>query len=199
MHEAARILRARSQRYAVLMAEEMGKPVRDGRAEAEKCAWVCEYYAERAESFLAPEPVETDATRSLVFFQPLGVILAIMPWNFPLWQVFRFLAPALMAGNAGVLKHAANVPGCALAIEELCRDAGFPEGLFRSLLIPNSRVRGVLRNPCRPSRSPGAPARAGRWRARPARSSRSACSSWEEATRTWCSTTRISRRPSRPA
>ena len=116
MGRAAELLRARSKEYADLMAREMGKPVTGGLAEVEKCAWVCEYYAENAHYFLADEIVETDATRSYAAHRPLGVILAVMPWNFPLWQVFRFAAPALMAGNAGLLKHASNVPGSALAI-----------------------------------------------------------------------------------
>jgi succinate-semialdehyde dehydrogenase/glutarate-semialdehyde dehydrogenase len=147
MREAARVLRSRAKEYAVLMAEEMGKPVRDGRAEAEKSASACDYYAENAERFLARERVDTGAHASFVSFQPLGVILAVMPWNFPFWQVFRFAAPALMAGNAGVLKHAANVPGCALAIEDVFRAAGFPENLFRSLLVPGKKVAGLIRNP----------------------------------------------------
>jgi len=147
MREAARVLRARAKEYAVLMAEEMGKPVRDGRGEAEKCAWVCEYYAEHAERFLAPEEIATDARRSFVSFQPLGLVLAVMPWNFPFWQVFRCAAPALMAGNGVLLKHAANVPGCALAIEEIFREAGFPESLFRTLMIGNKRVSAVIRHP----------------------------------------------------
>lgn len=117
MREAAAILRGRAGELASLMAREMGKPVKQGRGEVEKCAWVCEYYAEHAEGFLAPEVVETDATRSYVAYRPLGIVFAVMPWNFPLWQVFRFAAPALMGGNGGLLKHAANVPGCALAIE----------------------------------------------------------------------------------
>ena len=107
----APILREKANEYAVLMAQEMGKPIRDGRAEAEKCAWACEYYAENAAAFLQPEVIPTDASKSFVTFQPLGVVLAVMPWNFPFWQVFRFAAPALMAGNTGVLKHASNVPG----------------------------------------------------------------------------------------
>ncbi len=147
LRAAARLLRERVPELSVLMTEEMGKPVREGRAELEKCAWACEYYAEHAERFLAPEPVETDASRSFVSFQPLGVVLAIMPWNFPFWQVFRFAAPALMAGNAALLKHAAGVPGCGLAIERLLRDAGFPAGLFRALLLPSSRVGSVIRDP----------------------------------------------------
>jgi succinate-semialdehyde dehydrogenase/glutarate-semialdehyde dehydrogenase len=129
------------------MAEEMGKPVRDGRAEAEKCACVCEYFAEHAELFLADEPVETDASASFVAFRPLGVVLAVMPWNFPFWQVFRFAAPGLMAGNAGLLKHASNVPGCALAIEEVFREAGFPKGLFRALLVGSERVEELIEHP----------------------------------------------------
>jgi len=146
MSAAATLLRDRSDEYARLMAIEMGKPVRDGRAEVEKCAWVCDYYAENAESFLAEEPVETDASESFVTHQPLGVVLAIMPWNFPFWQVIRFAAPALMAGNAGVLKHASNVPGSALAIEAVFRDAGFPENLFRALLIGSAQVEAVIEN-----------------------------------------------------
>ncbi len=146
MSGAARLLRDRSDEYARLMAIEMGKPVRDGRAEVEKCAWVCDYYAENAESFLAEEPVETDASESFVTHQPLGVVLAVMPWNFPFWQVIRFAAPALMAGNAGVLKHASNVPGSALAIEAVFRDAGFPGNLFRALLIGSGQVEAVIEN-----------------------------------------------------
>ncbi|MCX5752765.1 MAG: aldehyde dehydrogenase family protein, partial [Candidatus Krumholzibacteria bacterium] len=119
MTKAAAILRSRSDELARLMALEMGKPVRQGRAEIEKCASVCAYYADRAASFLAPEMVATEAIKSYVTYRPLGVVLAVMPWNFPFWQVFRFAAPALMAGNAGVLKHASNVCGCALAIEDV--------------------------------------------------------------------------------
>jgi succinate-semialdehyde dehydrogenase/glutarate-semialdehyde dehydrogenase len=147
MRMAAGILRGRADGYARLMAEEMGKPIREGRSEAEKCAWVCDYYATNAEKFLEPEVVKTDAAKSFVTFQPLGVVLAVMPWNFPFWQVFRFAAPGLMAGNAGVLKHASNVPGCALAIENVFREAGFPEGLFRTLLIGSSHVDAVIENP----------------------------------------------------
>jgi succinate-semialdehyde dehydrogenase / glutarate-semialdehyde dehydrogenase len=147
MRRAAAILRERKQEWARLMATEMGKPVREGAAEAEKCAWVCEHYAEHAESFLAPQPVATDASTSYVTFNPLGVVLAVMPWNFPFWQVFRFAAPGLMAGNAGVLKHASNVPGCALAIESIFREAGFPEHLFRTLMIGSAGVGAVIDNP----------------------------------------------------
>jgi succinate-semialdehyde dehydrogenase/glutarate-semialdehyde dehydrogenase len=128
------------------MAGEMGKPLAGGKAEVEKCAWACDYYAEHAARFLADEPVATDATKSYVAFEPLGVVLAIMPWNFPFWQVFRFAAPALMAGNGAVLKHASNVPGCALAIEEIFRRAGFPEHLFRTLVIDAKQTSAVIRH-----------------------------------------------------
>ena len=147
MKRAAHILRERANEYAVLMAQEMGKPVKDGRAEAEKCAWACDYYAENAEAFLRPEVIQTDASKSYVVCQPLGVVLAVMPWNFPFWQVFRFAAPTLMAGNAGVLKHASNVPGCALAIADVFRMAGFPEHIFRTLLIGSKQVDTVIENP----------------------------------------------------
>src|SRR2546421_1929813 len=129
------------------MAEEMGKPIRDGIAEIQKCAGGCDYFAENAERFLAPEPVATEARKSFVAFNPLGVVLAVMPWNFPFWQVFRFAAPGLMAGNAAVLKHASNVPGCALAIEQVFRKAGFPEQLFRTLLIGSKEVAAVIEHP----------------------------------------------------
>ena len=147
MRRAAGLLRGRSEEYGRLMALEMGKPITGGRAEAGKCAWVCEYYADNAAAFLAPEPVATDASKSFVAFEPIGVVLAVMPWNFPFWQVFRFAAPALMAGNAGILKHASNVPGCAEAIETVFRDAGFPDGLFRSLFIGSAEVGAVIDNP----------------------------------------------------
>jgi succinate-semialdehyde dehydrogenase / glutarate-semialdehyde dehydrogenase len=140
MLAAAGILRERASDFAALMAHEMGKPVSDGRKEIEKCAWVCEFYAENAERFLAPEEVETDASHSFVSFQPVGPVLAVMPWNFPFWQVFRFAAPALMAGNVALLKHASNVPGCALAVEEVFHEAGFPEGCFTTLMIDSGRV-----------------------------------------------------------
>lgn len=147
LRRAAALLRERTDALAVLMADEMGKPVAQGRSEADKCAWVCEYYADHAERFLAPEPVATEATRSWVAFQPLGVVLAVMPWNFPLWQVFRFAAPALMAGNAGVLKHASNVPGCALAIEAVLRDAGLPAGAFAAPLAGSKLVDRMIAHP----------------------------------------------------
>jgi succinate-semialdehyde dehydrogenase/glutarate-semialdehyde dehydrogenase len=147
MQAAAAILRARASDFAVLMAHEMGKPVSDGRKEIEKCAWVCEFYAERAERLIAREEVETDASRSFVSFQPLGPVLAVMPWNFPFWQVFRFAAPALMAGNVALLKHASNVPGCALAIEDVFREAGFPDGCFTTLMIDSERVGEAIAHP----------------------------------------------------
>jgi succinate-semialdehyde dehydrogenase/glutarate-semialdehyde dehydrogenase len=147
MKKAAQILRDDAGSHGELMTQEMGKPIASGRAEAEKCAWVCDYYADNAEKFLQPEIIATDASKSFVTFQPLGVVLAVMPWNFPFWQVFRFAAPSLMAGNAGVLKHASNVMGCALAIENLFHQAGFPENLFRSLIIGSNEVDAVIENP----------------------------------------------------
>ena len=144
---AAAILRERKDEYGKLMALEMGKPLKQGIAEAEKCAWVCEYYAENAEKFLSREVVPTDASTSFVAFQPLGILLAIMPWNFPFWQVFRAAAPALMAGNAVVLKHASNVSGCALEIEKIFQDAGLPEGLFTTLLLTSGRVNSLIEHP----------------------------------------------------
>ena len=147
LKKAGQILRDKSKEYGRLMAEEMGKPFKDGIAEAEKCATACDYFAEHAEKFLASEDIATDAKRSFVTFQPLGVVLAVMPWNFPFWQVFRFAAPALMAGNAGVLKHASNVPGCALAIEQIFKDADFPQNLFRTLMIGSKEVNAVIEHP----------------------------------------------------
>ena len=147
MRRAAALLRERKEALALLMAIEMGKPLAQGRAEAEKCAWVCEYYAAEAEGFLRSEEIKTDATRSFVAFTPLGVVLAVMPWNFPLWQVFRFVAPGLMAGNAGLLKHSSNVSGCALAIEDIVHGAGFPRDLFRTLLVPSKAVAAIIEAP----------------------------------------------------
>lgn len=147
MKKVSGILRDQQDEFAKTMTLEMGKLFKDGKAEAEKCAWVCDYYAENAAQFLQPESIATDAGKSFVTFNPLGVILAIMPWNFPFWQVFRFAAPSLMAGNAALLKHASNVPGCALAIEQIFRNAGFPEHLFRILLIGSKEVAGVIENP----------------------------------------------------
>jgi succinate-semialdehyde dehydrogenase/glutarate-semialdehyde dehydrogenase len=146
MKKAAAVIRSRAEEWAVLAAEEMGKPVRDGRGEAEKCAWVCEYYADNAASILQPEMIETAASKSYAAFCPLGVVLAVMPWNFPFWQVLRFAAPALMAGNAGILKHASNVPGCALAIEACFAEAGFPDKLFSTLMIGSRQVAAVIEN-----------------------------------------------------
>lgn len=147
MQAAANILRRKKEEYGRLITVEMGKPIVEAVAEVEKCAWVCDYYAEHAEHFLKDEPVETDASRSFVSYQPLGVVLAVMPWNFPFWQVFRFAAPALMAGNAGLLKHASNVPRCAQAIEELFKEADFPEGLFTNLYLPGSEVEKIIAHP----------------------------------------------------
>src|SRR5437773_4165126 len=147
MREAGRLLRERKTQHARTMALEMGKPLMQGEAEAEKCAWVCDYYAEHAERFLADEPRETDASKAFVRFDPIGPVLAIMPWNFPFWQVFRFAAPALMAGNAGLLKHAPNVTRCALGIEAIFQEAGFPEGLFRALILSNEAAATVIADP----------------------------------------------------
>ena len=144
MKKAGAILRERREEFARLMALEMGKPLKQGVAEAEKCALACDYYADNAEAHLAPDIVKTEASKSYVAFEPLGVVLAVMPWNFPFWQVFRFAAPALMAGNAGVLKHASNVPGCAIAIEDVFVKAGFPKGVFRTLLIGSRQVKSVI-------------------------------------------------------
>ena len=147
MREAGRLLRERKTQHARTMALEMGKPLMQGEAEAEKCAWVCDYYAEHAERFLADQPRETDASKAFVRFDPIGPVLAIMPWNFPFWQVFRFAAPALMAGNAGLLKHAPNVTRCALGIEAIFQEAGFPEGLFRALILSNEAAATVIADP----------------------------------------------------
>ncbi|MGI9038051.1 MAG: NAD-dependent succinate-semialdehyde dehydrogenase [Gemmatimonadota bacterium] len=144
LRAAAERLEAEADRWAELMATEMGKPLAQGRSEAEKCAWVCRYYADNAEAFLASDEIETDARRSLVAFRPLGIVLAVMPWNFPFWQVFRAAAPAIAAGNTMLLKHASNVPGCARAIEEIFLDAGMPDGTFASLLIASDRVESLI-------------------------------------------------------
>ena len=144
MREAARILEAEKESQASLMAKEMGKPIRDGRAEIEKCAWVCRHYADNARQMLHMEEIPTDAEKSYVAFTPLGVVLGVMPWNYPFYQVFRFGVPALMAGNAVLLKHSAAVPGCALAIEAVLQKAGLPEAVFQSLLIPSGQVQQVI-------------------------------------------------------
>ena len=147
MKKAADILQERSDEYAQLMTAEMGKLLRSGKAEAEKCGWVCRFYAENSNKFLAPEKIKTEMSSSFVTFNPLGIVLAVMPWNFPFWQVFRFAAPGLMAGNACILKHASNVPGCALAIEEIFRAAGFPKNVFQTLLIGSRQVDAVIEHP----------------------------------------------------
>lgn len=144
MSRAGDVLEKRRDELARLMTIEMGKPIAQARSEAEKCAWVCRHYAENAERFLRDRVVETDANRSFVTYQPIGPVLAIMPWNFPLWQVFRFVAPGLMAGNVGLLKHASNVPQCALAIEDVLTEAGFPAGVFQTLLIGSKKIPGLL-------------------------------------------------------
>ena len=144
MMRAAELLERQKKQLAQTMTGEMGKPIKAAMAEAEKCAWVCRYYAENAERFLADEKIETNARRSFVRYQPLGAVLAVMPWNFPFWQVFRFAAPALMAGNVGLLKHASNVPVCALAIEAIFREAGFADGVFQTLLIGSDKVARVI-------------------------------------------------------
>jgi succinate-semialdehyde dehydrogenase/glutarate-semialdehyde dehydrogenase len=155
MHAAARVMRANKSRYAQLMTDEMGKTVTEGLAEIEKCAATADYFADHAAAFLAPRPQELrdgpaghePAPRAFVTFNPLGVVLAVMPWNFPFWQATRFCAPHLMAGNGGLLKHASNVPGCALALEEIFREAGFPRDLFRTVLVPSQQVRSLIEDP----------------------------------------------------
>ena len=155
MHAAARVMRANNARYATLMTEEMGKTVTEGLGEIEKCAATADYFAEHADAFLAPRPCKLSnnsagagpVPKAFVTFNPLGVVLAVMPWNFPFWQAMRFCAPHLMAGNGGVLKHASNVPGCALALEEIFRDAGFPRDLFRTVLIGSQQVKALIEDP----------------------------------------------------
>jgi succinate-semialdehyde dehydrogenase/glutarate-semialdehyde dehydrogenase len=146
IRRAAEILRARKDELARLMTEEMGKTVADGRAEIAKCATHCDWFADQAEHYLAKEPVDIGGGETFVTFNPLGVVLAVMPWNFPFWQVFRFAAPALMAGNGALLKHASNVPGCALAIADVLHEAGVPRDLFRTLLLPSSHVEALIRD-----------------------------------------------------
>jgi succinate-semialdehyde dehydrogenase / glutarate-semialdehyde dehydrogenase len=147
MRAAADRIDARKEDLARLMALEMGKPLVPGRAELDKCASTCRYYADNAERFLANEPIDTEASTSFIAYNPLGAVLAVMPWNFPFWQVFRFAAPALMAGNVALLKHASNVSGCALAIQEIFREAGFPEPVFRTLLVGSERVGAIIDSP----------------------------------------------------
>ncbi|OKL38452.1 NAD-dependent succinate-semialdehyde dehydrogenase [Pontibacter flavimaris] len=147
MNRQAEILESEAEKYGRIISLEMGKPLKDGIAEVKKCALACRYYADNAADFLADEEIETKAERSLIAFEPLGVVLAVMPWNFPFWQAYRFLAPALMAGNVGLLKHASNVPQCGLAIEEIVRKAGFPEDVFQTLLIGSKEVNAVIEHP----------------------------------------------------
>ncbi|HZT07677.1 MAG TPA: NAD-dependent succinate-semialdehyde dehydrogenase [Chloroflexota bacterium] len=144
MMRAGDYLRAQKARFAQLITVEMGKPIVQAEGEIEKCAWACDYYAEHAAEYLADRPVATTARDSYVAFDPLGPILAVMPWNFPFWQVFRFAAPTLMAGNVAVLKHASNVPQCALAIEEVFQETGFPAGVFRTLLVSSRSVERII-------------------------------------------------------
>lgn len=147
MNNLAKILKDEAREIGEIMTLEMGKPITQAIAESEKCAWVCEYYAENAEKFLANEKVETDAGESYVKFDPIGIVLAVMPWNFPFWQVIRFAAPTVMAGNVGILKHASNVPQNAVKIEEIFLQAGFPEGVFQNLHISSKKVEGIIRDP----------------------------------------------------
>jgi acyl-CoA reductase-like NAD-dependent aldehyde dehydrogenase len=147
MHHVASYLRENKPRFARLITLEMGKPIVEAEAEIEKCALTCDFYADNAGRFLSDESVKTNAAQSYVAFEPLGVLLAIMPWNFPFWQVFRFAAPALMAGNTALLKHASNVPQCSLAIEEVFREGGLPEGAFRSLLVRGGAVERIIEDP----------------------------------------------------
>jgi succinate-semialdehyde dehydrogenase/glutarate-semialdehyde dehydrogenase len=146
IHRAAEILRARKDGLALLMTEEMGKTITDGRSEIEKCAFHCDWFADHAETYLANEPVDFDGEEAFVTFKPIGIVLAVMPWNFPFWQVFRFAAPALMAGNGALLKHASNVPGCALAIEQILHEAGVPRDLFRTVLLPSREVDALIKD-----------------------------------------------------
>jgi len=143
----ADVLERRAEDLAVLMAREMGKPVAEGMGEVAKCAWACRYYADEAAAILSDQPIATERKKSYIAYRPLGIILAVMPWNFPFWQVIRFVAPALMAGNGGILKHASNVTGCALAIDEMVVEAGFPDGLFRTVVVPSSGVSEIIDNP----------------------------------------------------
>jgi len=148
MRNAAAVLRERKEEFAGLMTAEMGKVRTEGLAEIEKCAFNCDFFAEKAEQFLTREPIDMGGPKAFVTFNPLGTVLAIMPWNFPFWQVFRFAAPALMAGNTAVLKHASNVPGSALAIEDVFRQAGFPDNVFRTVLVPGNSVDALIEDKC---------------------------------------------------
>tara|TARA_Y100000590_G_scaffold18786_1_gene22321 strand:+ start:2184 stop:3551 length:1368 start_codon:yes stop_codon:yes gene_type:complete len=146
MRHLAELLKQKKELLGLLMTKEMGKPIKQSIAEAEKCAWVCEYYADNAENFLSQKEIPTGSTKSFISFQPIGIVLAIMPWNFPFWQVFRFASPALMAGNVGILKHASNVQGCAIEIEKLFLEAGFPKFAFSNLVIGSKKVSNVIKN-----------------------------------------------------
>ena len=146
MRDLAELLKQKKEKLGALMTQEMGKPIKQSIAEAEKCAWVCEYYADNAERFLSKKEISTDSKKSFISFQPIGLVLAIMPWNFPFWQVFRFASPTLMAGNVGILKHASNVQGCAKQIEKLFLEAGFPEYAFSNLVIGSNKVSNVINN-----------------------------------------------------
>lgn len=147
MHRAAEVLEKNQQKYAEAMVKEMGKPISEARAEIKKCAWACRFYADNAEDFLAPETIPTDAQNSFVRYDPLGAVLAIMPWNFPFWQVFRFAAPTLMAGNTALLKHASNVSRCAKHIQDIFTEAGFPGHVFQTLLLPGKEAEKVIDHP----------------------------------------------------
>ena len=147
MLDLAELLKQKKEELGALMTQEMGKPIKQSIAEAEKCAWVCEYYANNAEQFLSNKEISTESNKSFISFQPIGLVLAIMPWNFPFWQVFRFASPTLMAGNVGILKHASNVQGCANQIENLFLEAGFPKYAFSNLVIGSKKVRNVIKNP----------------------------------------------------
>ena len=197
VREAGAILRARTDEFARLMTEEMGKTLDDGRAEVEKCAFHCDWFADHAEGYLADEPVDIGGPEAFVTFNPLGVVLAVMPWNFPFWQVFRFAAPALMAGNGALLKHASNVPGCALAIEEVLHEAGVPSDLFRTLLLPSSEVKALIEdeNVAAVTLTGQRRRRAQRRHRRRRRCSRNACSS--SAARTLTSSSRTPTSPRR--
>ena len=147
MQKAAETLRSNKQMYAESITVEMGKPISQSIAEIEKCAWVCDFYAEEAEDFLKTKHIKTDASQSYVRYEPIGVVLAVMPWNYPFWQVFRFIAPALMAGNIGVLKHASNVMQCAEHIQQVFIDAGFPKHCFQNLILSSDKIENIIRNP----------------------------------------------------
>ena len=147
LDDISKLLKERSKEYGTLMSDEMGKPLSQGIAEIEKCAWLCDYYGQNASNFLSPKNIETDNYKSFISFQPIGLVLGVMPWNFPFWQVFRFAVPSLTVGNGAVLKHASNVQGCASAIENCFIDAGYYENIFSNLCIPGSRVNSVIKNP----------------------------------------------------